>query len=136
MTPAELLESARSLIEADPDGHGLVDRVSITSNTLVDGGSAGDTMTPSTTATDVPCLREPFGQKTEVVVGGKAYLVSDRLFMLRTVATLGIVPTSRITMQARDDNPAMVFLEPVIVPEPLSPLVTVVGTLVVQGSLQ
>lgn len=133
MTPAELIESARSLIEADPDAVGLMDRCSLIVKTFADGGTTGDTETSGSAASDVPCLVEPAGKHSQIVVGGEAYLASHRIYMIRGAQTLLITPKYLITVAARDDKAAMTFEKPAIMDESTDVLVAVAATLVQQG---
>jgi hypothetical protein len=133
MTPAALLASARSLIEGDPDAVGLIDRATISGPTFVDGGAVGDSVTFSTTATNVPCLHEPLGKQETFIVGGEAFVCSHRLHLIRSSITAGITPEHRITIAARNDTPQLIFENPVTDHESLSPLVTLHANLVKQG---
>lgn len=133
MTPATLLASARSLIEGNPAAVGLVDLFDLSGPTLVEGGAAGDSVSMGTVATNISGLIEPAGKNVQVVVGGETYTVSHRLMMIRTVATEAITPRYRIRAQARDGKSEMFFENPVSLDESLSPLVTVLATIVKQG---
>lgn len=133
MTPATLLASARSLIEGNPAAVGLVDLCNLSGPTFVNGGSAGDSVTIGSIATDIRCMYEAANQNTQITVGGKTYSVSHRILMLRTIAAEAITPEYRILVHARDGKPEMIFENPVPIDESLSPLVTVLATLVKQG---
>lgn len=133
MTPAALLASARSLIEDDPEAHGLVDLCDLIGPTFVDGGAGGDSVTIGDVATDVKCLVEPAGQGEQIVVGGETFIASHRLYMIKTTATEAITPRYKLKVHARNGTAQMIFENPVIVDESLSPLITVKSILVKQG---
>jgi hypothetical protein len=133
MTPATLLASARSLIESNPAAVGLVDLCDLKGPTFVNGGASGDSVTIGTIASDIRCMYEATSPNTTVTVGGKTYSVTHRVLMLRTNASELITPEYRIPVHARDGKPEIIFENPVMLDESLSPLVTVLATLVKQG---
>lgn len=132
-TPAALVASARSLIEANPDSYGLIDRCELIGPTFVDGGSAGDSVTFGVIVSDIPCLREPAGQSDQIVVGGEAFLATDKLFMIKQAETEAITPKYKIRVYPEDGSAALVFEKPSRIDETLNPLVVFKTVLVKQG---
>lgn len=132
-TPASLVASARSLIEANPDQYGLIDRCDLIGPSFVDGGSGGDSVTFGTVASDVPCLREPAGQGEQIVVGGEAFVATDRVFLIRQSETEAVTPQYKIKVYPADGSAALVFEKPVKINETLNPLVVFKTAIVKQG---
>lgn len=134
MTPAQLLASARSLIESDPDGHGLIDRCDLIDSTFVDGGAGGDTTEPDTLASDQPCLHEELsGPSAQMVVGGEAITATHRIFMLWSASAQALTENGKITVTARDPFPEMIFEKPSLTRNSLLPLAEFKAVLVKRG---
>lgn len=136
MTPSSLLASARSLIEADPDAFGLIDRLDLAGPTFVDGGASGDSVTIGDVAAGIPCLREPAGQTDFIVVGGESFVATDRIFMIKQDETDAITLRHKLTLHPSDGTGALVFEKPMKVDETLNPLIVVKAILVRQGYYQ
>src|SRR5262245_64284949 len=104
MTPAQLLDSARSLIESNPDGVGLIDRASLYNVTFPSDGTGGTTQSDGTAmASDVPCLYEQGGYSSTQIAGGMLAHVTHRLFLLASAETRAIKSNYAIVVEARDD---------------------------------
>src|SRR5262245_56261849 len=115
MTPAQLLDSARSLIENNPDGVGLIDRASLYNVTFPSDGTGGTTKSDGTAiASDVPCLYEQGGHSSTQVAGGTLAHVTHRLYLIASSATRAIKTNYAIVVEARDDMPELRFEQPVI----------------------
>lgn len=135
-TPASLVAGARSLIEANPDLYGLIDRCELIGPSFVDGGAAGDSVTCGAITTNIPCLREPAGQSDQIVVGGETFLATDRIFMIKQDETEAITPRYKIRVFPEDGSDALVFQNPMKIDETLNPLVVVKAVIVKQGYQQ
>lgn len=125
MTPADLLASARSLIEGDPNSAGLIDRFTVVNRTYADDGQGGQTPSDATVASNVPGLYEDADYSTSQVAGGHFAHVTHELFLIASAATRVMKPTYLITKAARDDDPAKTFEQPVLLEETFGPLVHV-----------
>lgn len=112
-TPASLLASARSLIEADPDAYGLVDRCEFITIGTTSDGMSGHKETESSTAADQPCLCEELsGPATQIVAGGVTKTVTHRIFTLITDEAIAVTEHYKIRIAATDDYPVRVFETP------------------------
>lgn len=130
MTPATLLASARSLIEGNPDGHGLIDRCSVYNVTYSANNDGGTTQVDgSPVASNVPCLIEEKGYNSSQLAGGQTSNITHKLFLIASATTRVIKPNYAIVIAARSDNPSRRFEQPVLLEETLGPLVVVGATL-------
>src|SRR5688572_5045974 len=109
MTPATLLAEARSLIEGSPAAVGLVDLCDLSGPTFVDGGATGDSVTIGSIASNIASMYEAMGDNTQVTVGGDTFIVSHRVFLIRTAASEAITPEYRLRIHARAGKPEMIF---------------------------
>jgi len=123
MTPATLLASARSLIEGNPDAHGLLDRCNLISRTEVADGFGGTTVTETTTASNVPLLYEDKTYGNSQVGGQSLEHVTHDLFLTVSAATRAIASHYKIVVLARDSVAQFTFEQPVQLGETLGPLV-------------
>lgn len=113
MTPASLLASARSLIEADPDAFGLIDRCEFINIVTVSDGQSGHKEDEDVIASDQPCLCEELsGPSTQIVAGGVTKTVSHRIFTLITDESQAVTEHFKIRVAATDDYPIRVFEQP------------------------
>lgn len=133
MTPESLLASARSLIAGDPSGAGLLDRCDLSGPSVVDGGSAGDSLSFSVLASNVPCLVETAGPNVQTTVGGETYVTTHKLFLIKSAYSVAVTPKYRIRVYARDDTPEQIYEHTVVVSETFEPLVRVHASAVIQG---
>ena len=129
MTPATLLASARSLIEGNPDGHGLIDRCNVINRTYAPDNTGGSTLTDTTVASSIPCLIEKRTFRSTQLAGGQISNIDHDLYMIASSVTRNIKPSYIINVLARGDNPARTFEQPVLLEETLGPLVVVGATL-------
>lgn len=114
----------------------LFDLCDIYGPTFTDGGAAGDSVNKVPVATNVNVTYKGFGTSRQFVVGGEAYTASHQLKMVRTAKTVAITPEHRITVKARGRTGQLVFENPHIDEDSISPLLKVHATLVIQGYQQ
>ena len=82
--------------------------------TLQDDGHNGQTLKPTTVATDIPCrYSEVAGSEGGSVIGSKTYTATHRLTFGASADTMAIVPEYFIRVHARGDKPEMIFDQPV-----------------------
>lgn len=129
-TPAQLLADVRSLIEADPDAVGLIDRCNVINRTYTTNGDGGTTADDTdVVASDVPCLIERRTHRSAQLAGGQVSNVDHDLYLIASTATRGIKPNYVLEVAERDDSPAREFEQPVILEETMGPLVVIGATL-------
>lgn len=135
MTPEQLIAQVQTL--ADPF---LVDTCDVSRVSLTTDGFSGKTLgAPSAFISDLPCMVEQLGLLTgkgasqQIVAGGITYNASHRIFVKTSDDVLGITPRDQIKVHARGDSPQMIFEQLIVVKETFSPLISIYGTLVVQG---
>lgn len=133
MTPATQLAAVRSLIEGAPDAMGLIDRCDLIDKTFVDGGSGGDTMTPSTLASNQACMVEEITTGEQIVVGGEAFTATGRVFTLWSAGSKALTEKGHIKILAREPFPIMYLQKPTRVSESFAPLAEFKGVLIKQG---
>lgn len=127
------LAAVRSLIESDPGAVGLIDRCDLVDKSLVDGGSGGDSMTPSTLASNQVCMVEEMTTGEQIVVGGESFTATGRVFTLWTAGSKALTEKGHIKILARDPLPIMYLQKPTRVGESFAPLAEFKGVLVKQG---
>lgn len=127
------LAAVRSLIESDPGGSGLIDRCDLVDKALVDGGAAGDTLTPSTLAANQECMVEELTTGEQIVIGGETFTATGRVFTLWSTASKALTEKGHIKILARDPFPIMYLTKPTRVSESFAPLAEFKGVLVKQG---
>lgn len=129
------LAAVRSLIESDPDAVGLIDRCDLVDKVLVDGGSGGDSVSPSTLASNQPCLVEELEARDQVTltVGGETFTVTHRIFMLWSTGSKALTEKGYIKVLARDPYPIMYFEKPTRTGETLASLAEFKAVRVKQG---
>lgn len=132
---AVAIEEVRTEL-ADIGSEILFDVCDIDGPSFIDGGASGDSVDLSPAASGVNITYKGLGGTKQFVVGGETYTASHQLKMVRTIETLAITPRHRITVRARGLTSALVFQNPLIVEDSISPLLKINATLVVQGYQQ
>lgn len=128
-SPTELIDAARSLIEADPDGKGFVDRCSVINRTYGPDGSGGTSVTETVAESDVPCKFNQRVYNSAQVAGGPLSHVTLKLYLIRSAATDAITPDDKIVVAARDDYPERTFEQLVRLDSTWSPVVKLAAML-------
>src|SRR5690349_16167720 len=108
----------------------LTDTCSLWGPTFVDGGSAGDSETIASIASNIPIGYKGSRANSQIVIGGEAYVASHQLTLPRTMTTMLITPKHFLKVQARGDTPELVFEKPVIVHRDQDVFLTLAATLV------
>lgn len=124
MTPASLLASARSLIEADPDAFGLIDRCGFITSGKASDGNSGHTLTIAEGPTTNPCLYEMLsGGNAEIVANGVTIVATHRIFTLITDEAMAVTEHDQIKVVVRDENTELIFEQPYRTKNTMLPIV-------------
>lgn len=101
---------------------------------FTEGGSAGDSVSFDSLATNVECfVKELAASAAQSVVGGETFLSTHLIEMKRSVVVDAITPRHRIRVLPRDGRGERVFEKPVQPEESFLPLVALKASLVRQG---
>lgn len=114
----------------------LFDLCDIEAPEFTDGGEAGDGFSKVPFASNINVTYKGFGGVRQFTVGGESYTATGQLKMVRTAKTVAITPEHRITLRPRGLTRALVFIDPHIDEDSVSPLLKVNATLVIQGYKQ
>ena len=100
---------------------------------FAEGGATGDTVSPTTVATNLRCFYESRSGNSQVVIGGQAYSASHNITIENTSASIAITPDYKLKIHARGANPEKIFEQLVIRDGSFTPLAVVAANLVTQG---
>jgi hypothetical protein len=114
----------------------LFDLCDLDGPTFVDGAGAGDSVTIGSIATNLNISYKGFGGSKVMVVGGETYTATHELKMVRTSTTVAITPRYLVKVQARGNTGQLIFQQPFIIEDSMSPFLKIGATLVKQGYQQ